>query len=141
VSDYSIKMYVLVNQSLDMTKGKAAAQIAHAVLKQFLDRMEKIDLLYMGEPATKYTLTIGGPIQRWLNERFTKVTLRVPTTDDIKTGIALAEASDVWVSEIRDDGRTQVDPNSLTVAAIGPFDTTDESHRELVAWLSGWKLY
>lgn len=108
-------MYIFVNTDLKMDKGKACAQVGHAV--QYI--MEEIyDFRMKAEQnPTKYLYT-NSPWDRYLlwKEDFgsAKVTLKA-TTEQLLELKEMPEARYVI-----DEGRTQIPKGSLTVVAFFP---------------------
>ena len=86
-------MVIVVRADLGMGRGKAAAQVAHA--------------------AVAATLTADGQ---------PKVVLRVDSADELDEVVARAQAHRLPVEVIEDAGHTQLEPGTLTCAAIGPAD-------------------
>ena len=70
------------------------------------------------------TLTaMGSPrLQAWLADGQPKVVLRVDSADELDHVVAAAHAGRLQVETIADAGRTQLDPGTVTCAAIGPAD-------------------
>ncbi len=98
------KMVVLVRHDLGMTKGKAAAQVAHAAVNCAFASKKK-------EPSK---------FNEWYDSGQAKVVLRVDSERDLFEFKAQAEAQGVVCSIIRDAGRTQLEPGTFTCLGIGP---------------------
>lgn len=104
---YNYAMYILINKSLGMQKGKIAAQAGHAVQKM-----------------TEYCVKNCPEI--WYNynqSNIPKITLQVKTEDQMKD--ILLETKDIIKSYVIDEGRTQIKPNSLTAVAFIPMDKSN----------------
>ncbi|MBJ24317.1 MAG: aminoacyl-tRNA hydrolase [Euryarchaeota archaeon] len=99
-----IKLVLLVNHELKMGKGKIAAQVGHASVKAALNASARHPDLMQG----------------WLNNGQPKVVLKVQKTAELEQIIELAKENNLEINTIRDAGKTQIPPNSLTVVAIGP---------------------
>jgi len=97
-------MVIVVRADLGMGRGKAAAQVAHA--------------------AVAATLTAAGSprLRAWLADGQPKVVLRVDSAAALGDVVARAVAHRLPVETIEDAGRTQLEPGTLTCAAIGPAD-------------------
>ena len=97
-------MVIVVRADLGMGRGKAAAQVAHA--------------------AVAATLTAAGSprLRAWVADGQPKVVLRVDSEAELDEVIARAAAHRLPVETIEDAGRTQLEPGTLTCAAIGPAD-------------------
>lgn len=99
-----VKLVLLVNNELKMGKGKIAAQVGHASVKAAMLASEK-------HPAE---------MQAWVSSGQQKVVLKVPNLIELERIIELSKKSNLPTSIIRDAGKTQIAPNSLTVVGIGP---------------------
>ena len=95
-------MAIVVRADLGMGRGKAAAQVAHA--------------------AVAATLSAAGSprLSAWLADGQPKVVLRVDSEEELGALVAAAHAARLPVETIEDAGRTQLDPGTVTCAAIGP---------------------
>src|SRR5438309_3495373 len=102
--DQRVKLAIVVRADLGMGRGKAAAQVAHA--------------------AVAATLTAAGSprLAAWLADGQPKVVLRVESAEGLDEVIAAAHAARLQVEPIADAGRTQLEPGTVTCAAIGPAD-------------------
>jgi peptidyl-tRNA hydrolase, PTH2 family len=99
-----MKMVIVVRADLGMGRGKAAAQVAHA--------------------AVAATLTAAGSprLRAWVADGQPKVIVRVDSEDELALVVARAHSHRLPVETIEDAGRTQLEPGTLTCAAIGPAD-------------------
>jgi peptidyl-tRNA hydrolase, PTH2 family len=92
-----IVQYYVINSDLKMSAGKAAAQAAHAAAISVLT--------YMEEPLFK----------EWLMSGQTKIMLSGRESE-------LRKLEEKGYVTIKDAGRTEVAPGSLTAAALPPMD-------------------
>ena len=99
-----VKLALLVRADLRMGRGKLAAQVAHAAVA--------------AERAARGTVEH----ERWISEGQPTVVLRVENEAQLQAVIDAAVAAATPVQPIRDAGRTQVQPGTLTCCAIGPAD-------------------
>ena len=101
--DMSMKVVVVARYDLKMTAGKLAAQVGHAIHSLCRESDEEL-------------------IEEWEDEDSCSkiVVLGVNDHAGMLDVIARAEALGLGVFPIEDAGRTEVEPGSLTVAAIGP---------------------
>jgi PTH2 family peptidyl-tRNA hydrolase len=97
------KMALIVRRDLPMSRGKLAAQTAHAAVL-----------------AT--TKASGVRIADWFNTGMTKVVLEVPDLDAMMEIARQAQAASLTTALITDEGRTEVAPGSITALAVGPGD-------------------
>lgn len=123
-----MKMYILVNEDIKISKGKLAGQVGHAVCSYMYDVMMENLYLAVDDYPMDYT--------RWLEEYMElqkKIILKCPQSK-------LEELEKVSCEErysvIRDKGLTELEPNTLTCVNIGIFnkDNTPE-------WVKELKLY
>ncbi|CAD8204956.1 unnamed protein product [Paramecium octaurelia] len=104
--DKRYKMVCVVRMDLKMGIGKIAAQTGHAVLgayKQLLN--DKHDLL-----------------QKWEGSGQAKVVVKCESQQELHNIEAKARQNGLITYIVTDAGRTQVEPGSQTVCAIGPAD-------------------
>jgi PTH2 family peptidyl-tRNA hydrolase len=99
------KLALVVRTDLGMGRGKIAAQVAHAAVAAVLRDHRT------------------GDLARWLDEGQPKVVLKVGGEDGLRAVCAAAGKAGLPVHVIRDAGRTQIDPGTVTCCAIGPADT------------------
>jgi len=97
-------MVVVVRADLEMGRGKAAAQVAHAAVAAALRAV--------GSPA----------LRAWLAEGQPKVVLRVEAEDGLGEVVHAAEQARLPVEVVADAGRTQLEPGTVSCVAIGPAD-------------------
>lgn len=88
-------MYFVVNKTLNMSKGKIAGQVGHAV--------QKLMVLHLAQPDDLF---------RWWHERSSA---KVVLGADEDTLITLAKKYPKDTVQVVDEGRTQIAPGSLTV--------------------------
>lgn len=98
------KMVLVVRNDLKMGKGKIAAQCGHAAVGAF-------------ESATK---TIPNIVKQWNSSGCAKIALKVQNQAELMEIRTNAICHGLNVCMIRDAGRTQIEPNTITVLGIGP---------------------
>lgn len=96
-----MKQAILARRDLGMGEGKLAAQVAHASLLAY----ENAD-----ESARS----------AWKRDGQTKVVLRVSSEAELFALKDEAEAAGLPTGLVRDAGRTQLEPRTVTTLAIGP---------------------
>ena len=101
----AVKLALVVRADLGMGRGKIAAQVAHAAVAAVLANRGSRDFA------------------AWLAEGQPKVALKVTSADELVAVARGALAAGLPVELIRDAGRTQVDPGTVTCCAVGPADS------------------
>jgi peptidyl-tRNA hydrolase, PTH2 family len=102
----AVKLALVVRADLGMGRGKIAAQVAHAAVAAVLANGSSRDFA------------------AWLAEGQPKVVLKVPSAGQLAEVVRAAAAAGLPVELVRDAGRTQVEPGTVTCCAIGPADIT-----------------
>jgi PTH2 family peptidyl-tRNA hydrolase len=98
------KMVIVVRTDLGMSKGKIAAQVAHAAVNCAL-AAKKNDPESLGE---------------WMANAYPKIVLKVQDEKELFEIKMIAEAQGIINSLITDAGRTEIAPGSVTCLGIGP---------------------
>lgn len=95
------KQVILVREDLKLSKGKMAAQVSHAAVDCLL-KSHKDDML------------------PWKEQGMKKVILKVKDLDELLKYKEEAEDAKLMCCLIRDQGRTEVMPGTITCLGIGP---------------------
>jgi peptidyl-tRNA hydrolase, PTH2 family len=98
------KMILVVRNDLKMGKGKIAAQCGHAAVGAYETAVRKIPRI----------------VRSWQNSGCAKIAVKVESEKELMTIRQNAIQLGLNICLIRDAGRTQIEPNSKTVLAIGP---------------------
>ena len=98
-----MKQAIVLNASLKMGKGKAAAQASHASLEAFQKTLENAR-------------------EEWRESGMEKVVLKVSSEKELLALYDKAKRKKLPCALIRDAGHTQVPAGSITACAIGPAD-------------------
>lgn len=96
-----MKQAIVVRRDLDMGTGKLAAQVAHASLKA-------------------YEHTTDDARRTWRNGGQKKVVLRADDERTLHELKEVAAAEGLPTGLVRDAGKTQLEPGTVTALAIGP---------------------
>jgi len=96
-----LKQVILVRCDLKMSKGKTAAQVAHAAVDCALSANKKL-------------------VKKWRDTGMKKITLKVNSEEELLKYYELANKTDLMTSLICDAGRTEIAAGSKTCVAIGP---------------------
>ena len=120
MSKYNLVMYVLINNSLGMSKGKIAAQASH-VVSSVTERMVKtrpdIWKVYSKNFHPKIILRADKDTMDWAIKEYSNYD------------------SSIWCEYVLDAGFTEVPENSLTAIAFCPIDK-----KNVPTWLNKLKL-
>ena len=100
--DQNYVMYIIVNSSLKMGKGKLAAQVGHGVHK-----MAQYCLEYKKDSWNKY-----------VNSNIPKIVLKTKSQEQLLE--VIDKTKTIFKSYVIDEGRTQIAKNSLTVVSYEP---------------------
>ncbi|KAF5097712.1 hypothetical protein D0Z00_002313 [Geotrichum galactomycetum] len=103
-TDEECKMILVVRTDLKMTKGKAAAQCAHAAV------------------ACYKSIARSNPeiLARWERLGQAKITLQARSEDELILIQGIAKSLNITARLIHDAGRTQIASGSCTVLGLGP---------------------
>lgn len=110
---FNFKMVILVRQDLNMGVGKVAAQVGHGVLGAYKNILESKNSSWT--EALNYWEDLGQA----------KIVLKVKNKEDMLKIYNDAKSAGLNTCIIADAGRTQVEPGSFTVLAIGPGKSGD----------------
>lgn len=97
-------MVLVVRNDLKMGKGKIAAQCGHASVGAFEVGMKKCPQL----------------VHRWNCSGSAKIAVKVESEQELNEIHRKAKSIGLNCCVIRDAGRTQLEPNTKTVLAVGP---------------------
>ena len=101
----AVKLALVVRADIGMGRGKIAAQVAHTAVAAVLANGSSRDFA------------------AWLAEGQPKVVLKVASAEQLAEVVRGAVAAGLPVELIRDAGRTQVEPGTVTCCAVGPADS------------------
>lgn len=102
-------MVLVVRNDLKMGKGKIAAQCGHAAVDAYKTAIKTIPAL----------------VRQWESRGCAKIAVKCDSKAELLEIRRQANARGFNTSMIRDAGRTQIEPNSITVLAIGPAKVND----------------
>ena len=130
---YGMKLAIVVRTDLHMSKGKLAAQVAHAAVACYRN---SIPVLFSSMLHTKSENGTASCGDNWfVHFGQKKIVLKVDTLDDLLKIEASARKSGLVVERVVDPGLTQIEPNTITCIGIGPDDND-----EIDSVTSGLKL-
>ena len=102
--DQEVKMVLVINNNLKMSKGKIAAQAGHAAVSSTLK---------CGKEAPDI-------LESWLASGQKKICVKGNDLDHLLQLEKLASDKGILCTKIHDAGHTQIPSGSLTVLALGP---------------------
>jgi PTH2 family peptidyl-tRNA hydrolase len=103
------KQVIIVRKDLNMRKGKIAAQVAHASMKVFFDRMKEDKII------------ISKAMKEWVEGSFTKICVYVESEEELLALYKKALDADIPCALIKDNGNTEFHGvPTHTCVAIGP---------------------
>jgi len=112
------KQVIVVRKDLKMNKGKSGAQIAHAVMGQFLQNV-RWDGISHGKMTG--TVEVEGPWIEWLKDSHTKITVSVFSEEELLALYDKAKDLGIPAQLIRDQGRTAFNGvPTYTCLCLGP---------------------
>lgn len=98
-----LKQVILIRNDLGMSKGKIAAQAAHAAVEATLKSEKAI-------------------VSKWRQNGMKKITLRVESKEELFKYLQQAKDFNLITGLITDAGKTEIAPGTATCLAIGPDD-------------------
>ena len=125
------KQYIVINKSLNMSKGKLAAQVSHASLAYFLQTIRKNVISRDGETVKVLASFPADLYDGWIDGVFTKVCLEAKNEAQMEKTVQKLEAAGFVEGEdffkIIDAGTTEFNGQpTWTCIGTRPLDGTDE---------------
>lgn len=110
-------MYIFINQALDMSQGKVAAQAAHAAVEAY-----RISTTAGGTDPIRNPL-----VQAWyVGGHYTKLVMAARDETHLRTIQEYLKARDFNSVLIIDEGRTEIAPHTATALGVPVVDKDDE---------------
>ncbi|MDE1871284.1 MAG: peptidyl-tRNA hydrolase Pth2 [Candidatus Micrarchaeota archaeon] len=104
-----IKQVIIVRTDIEMSRGKTAAQVAHASLMSYFEA-EKSD---------------RGVAKEWLDTGEKKIVLKVSDEESLSKLYKAFEYKKIPCALVSDAGLTQLPPGTKTALGIGPWKASD----------------
>ena len=125
-----IKQVIVMRKDLNMRKGKMVAQGAHASMKVFFDRMNKVwfnkDWKQPNGEMGYYLYSFGANYTEaeWIDGQFTKICVSVDSEEELLEVYNKARGTGIPCALITDSGLTEFNGvPTKTCCAIGPDDS------------------
>ena len=120
-----MKVYLVIRSDLKMRRGKEIAQAGHAIqyMVEFIS-----DLKHKLEGKSDYAHELVDKYFEWKNSGHAKIGVSVDSDDELDRLCARTLTIPTGYWKVVDEGRTEVDPDTLTCVAIGPV-TEEEAQR------------
>jgi len=117
-----IKQVIVWRKDLKCRKGKFAAQIAHASMKVFFDRIqkEKVGGTFCSEEMYDYACYFTPEMEQWKEGSFTKIVVGCKDIRELHELHHKAIDAQIPCAMIEDEGRTEFKVPTCTCLAIGP---------------------
>ena len=96
-----MKQVIIIRKDLKMSSGKIAAQASHASVQATLQSDKE-------------------KLKQWLTKGMKKAVLKVKDEEELMKYKQLADKYNLNNAVIRDAGKTEVEPGTITCIAIGP---------------------
>ncbi len=100
-----VKQAILVRNDLDMSKGKTAAQVAHAALMSYFEAEKKYKKI----------------AEEWLRTGQRKIVLKVNDEKEMKRLFEAFKYKGIPCALVSDAGLTELPPGTVTALGIGPW--------------------
>jgi PTH2 family peptidyl-tRNA hydrolase len=116
---------VFVRTDLNMSRGKIAAQVGHAVAQT---------MYAQGRWDNRPPYPSDSPIPEWMEKNQTKIVLAANSMEDLDKVAKAAKKHKVSYAHIYDLGKTEIEPNTATCVAVGV-----DSRKKVSKVTEGWK--
>lgn len=103
------KQAIIVRKDIKMSKGKIAAQVAHAAISSYIEAVNK-------KPEWA---------EEWLMEGQKKVILKVESLEELLEIKNKVEREGLPNSLISDAGLTELEPGTITCLGVGPAPSSE----------------
>ncbi len=113
-----VKQVIIIRKDLKMSFGKSMAQVAHASMKVFFDRMKE----WRDDTGVYFqTINFTPEMIKWKNGLYTKIILGCNSEDELLNLELKARELNIPHAFIIDVGKTEFhNISTLTALAIGP---------------------
>lgn len=106
---WEYKQVIVVRKDIEMSPAKLAVQVAHASIGGFLECLESFEH--------------EAVLQKWYNDsKQKKVVLQVNDLNQLEEFMKLAQNLGYRYFQVRDAGRTELEPDTLTCVGFAPME-------------------
>lgn len=115
--DYDVKQVIVLRKDLNMRKGKACAQAAHASMKVLLDRMKFYGFEDSDWPQPKGCNVDGftDKMMEWIRHSFAKIVVSCNSEEELFELQKKAKSANIVNAIILDNGSTEFKTNHCIV--------------------------
>ena len=106
------KQVIIVREDLNMSRGKIAAQVAHASTMALLSMSNR--------NAGVIVMRQNKDLDNWLNSGYTKIVLGISSEEKLLALYAKVLCMGLPCYLVLDEGRTELDKPEFTAVGIGP---------------------
>ena len=118
----NIKQFIIIREDLDMSPGKAGAQISHAAKKVWFDKFKVAPPENIVTPVgmTTYYFNATQEEVDWIEGGFTTILKKVKNENKLLKAFEAAKEAGLNCTLIKDAGLTDLEGENYTAIAIGP---------------------
>jgi PTH2 family peptidyl-tRNA hydrolase len=121
MNDDPIKQWIVVRADLGMSRGKMAAQVAHAAMIWIVRHLGVALATHEGVGYTLHGVPISDDQSEWITKAFTKIVLRVESEEELREILRQGNEAGLESYMVTDKGLTEFDGvPTPTCVAIGP---------------------
>jgi len=132
-----LRMYILVNKDIEISKGKLCGQIGHAVnvLSYAIMNSYLYNIVESRNNWNSLDIANKQLLDEYMNGEIKKIILYAPQSK-------LEELESIGYISIRDKGYTELEPNTLTCVNLGilDFNVVGDKSNEEYKWLRKLQL-
>ena len=113
-----MKQVIVVRKDLDMSPGKIAVQVAHASLKSYKQYLKSMTKDMSGLVCIDFNESKD--LVEWQNTGETKIAVWCKDNKEMEKIRMKANELNIRTVFVIDEGRTELDPQTITCMALGP---------------------
>lgn len=117
-----LKQVIVMRTDLNMRKGKMCAQAAHASMTSVFGHVST-DMRIGDVSEMCNQIARDRFFLEWLEQGMTKIVVGVDSEQKLRDIVEMGAACGIKCHYVRDAGRTELPPGTVTCAALGPAPT------------------